>query len=73
METAFAPWASPGKGALIPGSVGFGIGWGIAGFCPGSALPARGPGDPAVFPAAPIGGLLITRVQPARARARKPA
>jgi hypothetical protein len=27
----------------------FGIGWGIAGFCPGGALPALGTGMPEVF------------------------
>lgn len=30
---------------LIGGSAVFGIGWGIAGFCPGGALPALGTGN----------------------------
>lgn len=34
---------------LVGGSAAFGIGWGIAGFCPGGALPALGTLDPAVF------------------------
>lgn len=34
---------------LIGGSAFFGVGWGIAGFCPGGALPALGTGIPAVF------------------------
>jgi uncharacterized membrane protein YedE/YeeE len=34
---------------LIGGSAIFGIGWGIAGFCPGGALPALGTGLPDVF------------------------
>ena len=34
---------------LIGGSALFGIGWGIAGFCPGGALPALGTGDVRVF------------------------
>lgn len=34
---------------LIGGSALFGIGWGIAGFCPGGALPALGTGVPEVF------------------------
>ena len=34
---------------LIGGSATFGIGWGIAGFCPGGALPALGTGIPDVF------------------------
>lgn len=60
---------------LVLGSATFGLGWGIAGFCPGGALPALGTGDPAVFLflAALIGGLLIARVLQARALTRKPA
>lgn len=60
---------------LILGSATFGVGWGIAGFCPGGALPALGTGDPAVFLflAALIGGLLIARLLQARRPARKPA
>jgi uncharacterized protein len=34
---------------LIGGSALFGIGWGIAGFCPGGALPALGTGRIEVF------------------------
>lgn len=34
---------------LIAGSAVFGIGWGIAGFCPGGALPALGTGKSEVF------------------------
>ena len=34
---------------LIGGSAFFGIGWGIAGFCPGGALPAIGTGRSEVF------------------------
>ena len=34
---------------LIGGAALFGVGWGIAGFCPGGALPALGTGTPAVF------------------------
>ncbi|EPX77019.1 DUF6691 family protein [Litoreibacter arenae] len=34
---------------LIAGSAVFGIGWGIAGFCPGGALPALGTGRTEVF------------------------
>ena len=60
---------------LVLGSATFGIGWGIAGFCPGGALPALGTGDPTVFLflAALIGGLLIARVLQSRTPARKPA
>ena len=60
---------------LILGSATFGIGWGIAGFCPGGALPALGTGDPAVFLfiAALVGGLFIARALQVRSPARKPA
>ena len=44
---------------LIAGSALFGIGWGIAGFCPGGAIPALGSGEPSplIFVAAMIGGI----------------
>ena len=60
---------------LILGSATFGIGWGIAGFCPGGALPALGTGEPAafLFVAALIGGLLLARVLQARRQATAPA
>jgi hypothetical protein len=46
---------------LIGGSVAFGIGWGLAGFCPGPALVSLGSGQDkaAVFVAAMLGGMLI--------------
>lgn len=46
---------------LIAGSGAFGIGWGLAGFCPGGAVPALGSGQPAsfIFVAAMIGGILL--------------
>ena len=48
---------------LVGGSAVFGIGWGIAGFCPGGALPALGTGNAqvALFVAALIGGMFIAR------------
>ena len=46
---------------LIGGSALFGIGWGIAGFCPGGAIPALGSGEPSplIFVVAMIGGILL--------------
>ena len=35
--------------ALIGGSMLFGLGWGIAGFCPGGAIPALGLGEGKAF------------------------
>jgi uncharacterized membrane protein YedE/YeeE len=53
---------------LIGGAAIFGIGWGIAGFCPGGAIPAIGllhPQTP-VFLAAMIAGIIIARLATAR-------
>ena len=56
---------------LIGGSAVFGIGWGIAGFCPGGALPALGTGsvDVWIFVAALLAGIVIANIiQAAMAR-----
>jgi len=49
---------------LIGGSLIFGIGWGIAGFCPGGALPALGTGNSMVilFVAALLVGIVGARM-----------
>lgn len=49
--------------ALIGGAALFGLGWGIAGFCPGGAIPALGLGEsPAfIFVAAMLAGLWAMR------------
>jgi len=46
---------------LVLGSVVFGVGWGLAGFCPGPALVALGAGEPqaVVFVVAMIAGMLV--------------
>jgi uncharacterized protein len=46
---------------LVFGSLLFGVGWGLAGFCPGPALVALGAGYPKalVFVAAMIAGMLM--------------
>ncbi len=51
---------------LLAGSATFGVGWGIAGFCPGGALPVLGAFDPAVwvFCAAFVAGILAARLLP---------
>ena len=58
---------------LVGGAALFGIGWGIAGFCPGGAIPALGLGYSAtpIFVAAVIGGIIVARF--ARARLLRPA
>ncbi|SHI88129.1 DUF6691 family protein [Wenxinia saemankumensis] len=58
---------------LVAGSALFGLGWGIAGFCPGGALPALGTGRPDVilFVAAMIAGMYAARLWRARTVARR--
>jgi uncharacterized membrane protein YedE/YeeE len=49
---------------LILGSVLFGAGWGLAGFCPGPALVAMGAGEPkaVVFVVAMLAGMALFEV-----------
>jgi uncharacterized protein len=46
---------------LLLGGLAFGIGWGLAGFCPGPALAslASGSTKPVIFTVAMIGGMVI--------------
>ena len=55
---------------LVVGSLLFGAGWGLAGFCPGPGLVAMGAGEPkaAIFVAAMVGGMLLFEVIDRRAR-----
>lgn len=50
-------------GRLLGGAVLFGVGWGLAGFCPGPALASLGLGNTATYPfvAAMIAGTLAAR------------
>lgn len=52
---------------LLAGAATFGVGWGIAGFCPGGALPVLGAFEPSVwvFCAAMVAGILVARLGPA--------
>jgi uncharacterized membrane protein YedE/YeeE len=49
---------------LVLGSAAFGVGWGIAGFCPGPALVALGAGYPKAigFVAAMVAGMIVFEV-----------
>ena len=60
---------------LLGGSAIFGVGWGIAGFCPGGALPAVGSLKPEVliFTAALIAGIFIAKALQARAMRHAPS
>ena len=55
---------------LVAGSATFGIGWGIAGFCPGGAIPALGTGraDVFLFMGALLAGILVATVLKRRAK-----
>jgi uncharacterized membrane protein YedE/YeeE len=48
---------------LVGGAAAFGIGWGIAGFCPGGAIPALGLGESSawIFVAAMMVGIFAAR------------
>jgi uncharacterized protein len=63
---------------IISGPAIFGVGWGLAGFCPGPALTALGLGSSAamIFVAAMIGGMWLARWlanRPSLSRVAKPA
>lgn len=50
--------------ALIGGAALFGVGWGIAGFCPGGAIPALGLLEPQafLFMGAMLAGLFLAKM-----------
>ncbi|MEI4261232.1 DUF6691 family protein [Roseovarius sp. D0-M9] len=60
---------------LIGGSAVFGAGWGIAGFCPGGALPALGTGraEVFIFVAALLAGIIAAKVLQAKLKNRATA
>lgn len=72
-------FALPAKRAidaeLIGGAAVFGIGWGIAGFCPGGSIPALGLGywQTAAFVAAVIAGIASARLVKTRIAAASAA
>ncbi|KIC51346.1 DUF6691 family protein [Tateyamaria sp. ANG-S1] len=58
------PSASNIDARLIGGSALFGVGWGIAGFCPGAAIPALGTGrwEVALFLVSVTAGFYLRRL-----------
>lgn len=54
---------------LVVGSLAFGVGWGLAGFCPGPAIVSLGMGEPkaAVFVVAMLAGMLLFELAERRA------
>ena len=77
LDTGFhLPTSNAITSGPIGGSVVFGVGWGLSGFCPGGALPAlgTGAGDVLAFVVALVVGLLIARaLQSTRLGRTKPA
>jgi len=67
------PRASHIDRRLVLGSLAFGVGWGLAGFCPGPALVSLGAGQEqaGVFTVAMLAGILIYTV--AERLSRRPA
>ena len=66
------PSARAADRRLLLGSLAFGIGWGLAGFCPGPALAslATGGAKPFIFCAAMVAGMALFELlarRPARA------
>ena len=67
----------PGKpridAALLGGAALFGVGWGVAGYCPGPSVVALGSGSlgSMVFLAATAAGMALSRVFTTRAAARE--
>lgn len=57
---------------LIGGSAMFGVGWGLAGFCPGPAVSALALGrwEPVIFVAAMLAGMFLFRLIPSPAPPR---
>lgn len=73
LEPSFSlPNASEIDIRLIGGSAIFGIGWGIAGFCPGGALPALATGRPEVliFVTSLVVGILAAKLMQRMASGR---
>ena len=68
------PAATPIDKRLVAGGTLFGIGWGIAGFCPGPGLVALGMGEPKalVFVAAMLAGMIVFQLLEKRARVATP-
>ena len=63
-ETFLVPTSNVIDTRLVAGAATFGVGWGIAGFCPGGAIPALGLGYSVtfIFMGAMIFGIVIARM-----------
>lgn len=63
---------TPVTRSLVLGAAVFGVGWGLAGYCPGPAVVSLGLGvrEGSVFLVAMLGGMLVFQLFDARQRAR---
>jgi len=70
-EKFHLPGRSELDARLIGGSALFGLGWGLAGFCPGGALPALGTGrwEVALFVVCLLAGIALARALQSRGAA----
>ena len=59
---------------LVLGGLAFGVGWGLAGFCPGPALVSvvQGGSKPLIFVLAMLVGMAVFEIQGRMAQARRP-
>ena len=59
---------------LLLGGLAFGVGWGLAGYCPGPALVSvvQGGTKPLIFVAAMLVGMAVFEIQGRMAQARRP-
>lgn len=73
-EKHYLPTASDIDVRLVTGAVIFGVGWGLAGYCPGPAIAGLGSGaaEPIVFVAAMVVGSQIARLIQDRERTVEP-
>lgn len=69
------PGARTIDATLIGGAAVFGVGWGLAGFCPGGLIPALGTGraEPAIFFAGLVAGIVTAKAARAAAAGRTAA
>ena len=68
------PADRPIDARLVLGAATFGVGWGIAGFCPGGAIPALGfmRADVSLFVVAMVAGIVAVRaIDPVAARLKR--
>jgi len=69
------PESGPVDRRLVGGAAAFGVGWGLAGFCPGPALVALATGSPRaiLFVAAMLGGMALFEAVDRRRSRQRPA